>query len=547
MHHRSAKNIVGNTTRIMPAFVLLAFILNVGTLLFSQSSAITGPWSGQAQCQITVQGPYGYNHSETQTWTLNGGQPTMQGAMNILPATWSVTGQGSFQKTTGSQNLVGQWKTNATPISAPLALFIRASDGMLILKSWHSQLTAPGSVTGTQQMYINGVAQTPGAITAAAFEWQFPFSQVPSASTSISGSTTIATNGSVGPMQPGGSQGTASCTWNFAAGNSLSAGGSGNGQNPTGSGTGPTSNSGSPGGSTNPGAPGAGSGSTPAGGTTPTGSTGGGTPGTSTTGSSTPGAGTNPGGTPTGGGQNQVSPGVSRISVSTATLVGSCPAPPSSPGPVIARPYCLQLGQQNVALTLTAVPPFQWPQGTYVPSSISGLILKSASWSASSIIAVADVDPTDSPGPAGSLLSLLVSTGQYAGACCIIQDLGSPSYVVIPASIPRPTSPLVNLSTTSSSTGSVPVMTVTPNLGHPGQQNLQLTILGSPSAQPFQTGATVDLGGWGITVASVNVISPTKAVVVINIDPAAQSARVVSLTNPDGSGNLVVQGFTVGP
>jgi len=90
-------------------------------------------------------------------------------------------------------------------------------------------------------------------------------------------------------------------------------------------------------------------------------------------------------------------------------------------------------------------------------------------------------------------------------------------------------------------------MTITPNLGHPGQQNLQLTILGGPSAQPFQAGATVDLGGWGVTVVSVNVISPTQAMAVINIDPAAQSARVVSLTNPDGSGNLVVQGFNVGP
>lgn len=57
MHHRLAKKITGNATRITPAFVLLAFILKVGTLLFSQSSAVTGPWSGQAQCQITVQGP----------------------------------------------------------------------------------------------------------------------------------------------------------------------------------------------------------------------------------------------------------------------------------------------------------------------------------------------------------------------------------------------------------------------------------------------------------------------------------------------------------
>jgi hypothetical protein len=46
---------------------------------------------------------------------------------------------------------------------------------MLILKSWHSPLVAPGSVIGTQQMYINGVAQTPGAISGGAFEWQFPW------------------------------------------------------------------------------------------------------------------------------------------------------------------------------------------------------------------------------------------------------------------------------------------------------------------------------------------------------------------------------------
>jgi hypothetical protein len=226
MHHRFAKKIVENTTRITPAFVLLAFILSVATPSLSQS-AINGRWSGQAQCQISVQGQ-GYSHQETHTWTLNGG-PTVQGAMHIFPATWSVTGQGSLQRSQGTQILQAQWTTNASQISAPIALFIRASDGALILKSWHSQLRAPRGVTGIQQVSINGVPQPPGAISLEAFEWAFPLAQVLSTSTSISGSNTVATNGSVGPMQPGGSQGTASCTWNFTAGTSMPAGVGGGG------------------------------------------------------------------------------------------------------------------------------------------------------------------------------------------------------------------------------------------------------------------------------------------------------------------------------
>ena len=572
MQHRFAKKIVGNTTRIAPAFVLLAFILNVDTILFSQSSAITGPWSGQAQCQITVQGPYGYNYSETQTWALNGGQPTMQGAMNILPATWSVTGQGSFQKTTGSQTLVGQWKTNASPISAPLALFIRASDGMLILKSWHSQLVAHGSVIGTQQMYINGVAQTPGAISGGASEWQFPFSQVPSNSTSISGSTTVATNGPVGLMQPGGSQGTAACTWNFAAGNSLSAGVSGSAQNPTSSGTGSPNSSGSPGSSTNPGASGSGSGSTSGGGTTTTGSTGGSTPGSGASGGSTPGAGTNPGGTPNSGGQNQpgtgssgstnpsagattcpatflpaskgkvtpscglqgqqnlvvtvsggnvnwtsgnftssdfgngvtivsavpdpqnfvtftinispsaaigthnvdvvqqpgtsfllgggfsvlpnlvtVPPGVGKRPVPSAPLFGSCPTPPSPVNDIaISNPYCVKQGQQNVAITLTAVSPGQWTPGIYDPnfggSPGPGVTGVSATWnSANSVTYIVNLDPTAPLGPQGAWIAFAPPNQP----CCTILQLGH-FITVLPASSPSgvATSPLSSATVT---------------------------------------------------------------------------------------------------
>jgi hypothetical protein len=138
--------------------------------------------------------------------------------MHIFPATWSVTGQGSLQRSQGTQTLTAQWTTNASGISAPIALFFRASDRRLVLKSWHAQLRSPRSVNGTQTVSVNGVVQSQTPMSLEAFEWAFPGSEVANTKTSISGSSTVPTRGSVGPMQPGGSQGTAACTWNFSAG-----------------------------------------------------------------------------------------------------------------------------------------------------------------------------------------------------------------------------------------------------------------------------------------------------------------------------------------
>jgi hypothetical protein len=87
----------------------------------------------------------------------------------------------------------------------------------LIIKSFHAQLRTRGGVAGTQRLEINGVVQSPqGVISLEAFEWSFPLVEDAASNTSISGSSTKATNGSVGPMQPGGSQGTAACTWHFS-------------------------------------------------------------------------------------------------------------------------------------------------------------------------------------------------------------------------------------------------------------------------------------------------------------------------------------------
>ena len=207
--------------RLLRIFVPLGLGLTTAGVSSAQSStALNGPWSGQAQCTLTVTGP-GYSEQETHTWTLSGGAPTLQGAMHVFQGTWSVSGNGSVQRTQGNQSYKAQWTVSATRPNAPIAIFVRASDGKTIINAWHAQLRSAGGVTGTQQQTINGVPQTPGTINLETFEWQFP-----AAGTAIdsgtapqfSGSKSTPTNGSVGPMQPGGSQGTAQCSWKFAAG-----------------------------------------------------------------------------------------------------------------------------------------------------------------------------------------------------------------------------------------------------------------------------------------------------------------------------------------
>jgi hypothetical protein len=94
--------------------------------------------------------------------------------MRIFSGTWTVSGQGSLQRTRGTQTLEAQWTTNASMANAPVAVFLRASDGKMILKSWHAQLRKAGGVTGTQKLTINGVAQKPVTISLEAFEWAFP-------------------------------------------------------------------------------------------------------------------------------------------------------------------------------------------------------------------------------------------------------------------------------------------------------------------------------------------------------------------------------------
>jgi hypothetical protein len=193
----------------------LFVLLILGLLANSDPHALAQDfyWSGQAQCQLSVQSP-SYSYQEVQTWILSG-TPTMQGAMQVYPGTWSVTGQGGKQDRLGLQTTTIQWTTSVPPMTAPIAVFVRASDNQLIIKSWHAQLRADAAVSGSRQVILAGRAQSPSLVSFPEYEWQFPIIQDAPTSTGVSGTSSTPNTAGIGPMQPAGLQATADCTWQF--------------------------------------------------------------------------------------------------------------------------------------------------------------------------------------------------------------------------------------------------------------------------------------------------------------------------------------------
>jgi hypothetical protein len=204
----------------------LALSLALAADVVAQSAPPTLGWSGWLRCEVTVRGP-GYTDQQTHTWTMPGGTPTVAGAFRVYPATWSVVGSGGLQRTRNDQSLDVRWSTNGPALSAPIAVFVRASDGKILIQSRHTQLRAPGAIQGYQLQTIDGKRQPVGVIALEAFEWAFPLIEVTPATATTnataSGSRSQPTTGSVGPMQPDGSQGSAACTWQFAQGRQVAA------------------------------------------------------------------------------------------------------------------------------------------------------------------------------------------------------------------------------------------------------------------------------------------------------------------------------------
>lgn len=157
----------------------------------------------------------GYQHSETQRWRLSGATK-VRGGFQFVASNWTDTGGGSSQVTQGDETRNISWTVKA---AAPgqFRFFVRASDDKLVVGQANAQLRVPNGITGTQQLTIGGVAQTPGPVGSEAFETQLPPMVAGATSTRFSGSmpkTTV--KGSYGPFQPGAATSTKRCSWRFA-------------------------------------------------------------------------------------------------------------------------------------------------------------------------------------------------------------------------------------------------------------------------------------------------------------------------------------------
>jgi hypothetical protein len=194
-----------------------AFVATVllGIPVYAQSPA-DGPWSGSIQCSLDMEQP-GYSRHEIQTWTLTGEAATIQGAMRVYPATWTVTGQGALQRPQGARAANAQWNVSVPPANAPLAMFIRASDGRFIIRQWHSLKTMSNGVVGTRQAVLNGAAAQPSAVNLAASEWQLPWIET-SPDANLSGTLSVQAESLGGDLAQGGSPAAAVCKWQFARG-----------------------------------------------------------------------------------------------------------------------------------------------------------------------------------------------------------------------------------------------------------------------------------------------------------------------------------------
>ena len=525
--------------RSVGQILLLAPLLVYGTgSAYSQDA----PWTGQAQCQLTVQSP-GYAYQEIQTWTITG-PPTQQGAMNVYPGTWSVVGQGGRQDVAGPQTTTMLWNTNVPPMAAPLVVFIRASDNQLLIGAWHSQLRAENAATGSRRVVLSGVAQKPSAVAFAEYEWQFPAIQDVPTSSNVTGSSSTPLTAGIGPMQPAGLGGTAVCRWQFSKGGATPqrtpAIAANNGASPLvtnlpprapistptsgGAGAAPGSAAGgsaggaagagvagASGGAAGAGASGAGtagtSGGAAAGGAAGAGAAGaaGGAAGAGASGASSGAAGAAPGASASGTSGETAAGGAAGAGASGASGTGIAGMTVT---PLPATPMTLTLLPQAI----TAISQGAIYCGPPTTVSLGG---QNTNWTASDaskgLISVSFI-----AGVTANVVSVQDATHLTASVSCGAS---------ITASTPSPVTVTANQKSASSQSNIVtflpqPTLTsLTPASGAQGAQGIPVRLTGKNT--DFSRNSTGADFGQGITVTQVNVSNPTNAVAVIAIDPAA--------------------------
>ena len=169
-------------------------------------------WSGWAQCRITIQAS-GYSHRETHLWTMTGAG-TRNANMEIYPASWTVTGDGSLQRVNGPTAVSAQWTVSGALQNVTIGTTLHLD--RITVQRWTNHGPARSGLTGTETSTTNGVPRS-RAVVLDVQQWAFPAIETGTTSTRATGSNTLPFDGLRGPLNPpSGAMGTAACTWDFA-------------------------------------------------------------------------------------------------------------------------------------------------------------------------------------------------------------------------------------------------------------------------------------------------------------------------------------------
>ena len=118
------------------------------------------------------------------------GQRAYEGPRELPAGPFALDGHGQrfVAVTQGDQTRDITWTVKAAA-AGQFQFVVRASDGKLVIGQANAQLRVPNGITGTQQITIGGVAQTPGPVGLEAFETQLPPIVTRRTSRIVSGST----------------------------------------------------------------------------------------------------------------------------------------------------------------------------------------------------------------------------------------------------------------------------------------------------------------------------------------------------------------------
>jgi len=167
------------------------------------------PWSGFVECEASAAWPSFYQETQVHRWDLHGAKPTpaANGTFEHR-AEWKLKGNGSSR----NRQETASWTTQGVDKTS-FVMFIRPSDGMLVMQSAQSPKVVTGGLKGTRQSTIAGAQPVPISIDA----WEMPAPLIESKPglKTVRGKSSSPLTARLSRLQPPNATGTSNCRWNL--------------------------------------------------------------------------------------------------------------------------------------------------------------------------------------------------------------------------------------------------------------------------------------------------------------------------------------------